>query len=275
MSEPETGSLVEALAASAVGGEKNEGAVPEYVDVEDVKKAIEGLDPEALKKANEDFVDEVLADIEGLEKAEDAYAEAEKALAKVDKALRELVEHNRKRNVFVDTPQTEDLRRRRDRLRAIMERAQDEEKFSAYARELQKFRKTLGGIKELILLGESVAKTLKRGKEAKDEDLAAVMKGYAHHVHLLVNEDRVERIPREQLKAWDKTGRRFDNFGFSWTYRRKDGSREEFCPDGEQCSEHWFWGRVGDDQSMRLARAMVDLAKVRRQISSFQRKRSR
>lgn len=275
MSKPEDGAFAEAMIASAMGGDKSGEVVPEYVDVEDVKKAVEGLDPEALKKANEDFVDEVIADIEGLEKAEEAYAEAEKAVAELEKTLRELVESNRKRKVFGDTPQTEMLKGKVKKLRAIMERARDKETFSSYARELRDFRKTLGEIKELVKLGEGVAKNFKRGRDVKDEDLAAVMRGYAHYVHFLVREDKVERIPREQLKAWDAAGKRFDAFGFSWTYRRKDGSREEFCPDGDRCSEHWFWGHAGDDQSMRLARAMTDLAKVKRQISEIQKKHSR
>lgn len=137
--------------------------------------------------------------------------------------------------------------------------------------DLLKFRKLHDNIKALAEKGEKVLKALEHRQEVNEEEIAELGRGYADHFHCLVREGKVARITREQLKAWDRSGKKFHNFGFSWTYkeRQPDGAYEECCPDGDECSEHWFWGKEGDDQSVALAKVMIRLANANWKIRNI------
>lgn len=205
------------------------------------------------------------------------FRQAEKSLENLAKAKDTLkilqtknVERCRELNIPVkDTPQMVTLRK-------WIESAKDLEKHvGADTVGLLEFRKTHDQIKALAEKGERVLKALEHHQEVADEEIAGLNNEYANYLHHFVREGKVERIPREQLKAWDRDNKKFHNFGFSWTYkeRQPDGSYEECCPDGDECSEHWFWGKQGDDQSVALAKVMIRLANANWKIRSF-RKRS-
>lgn len=254
----------EILMSAAVAGNGDERKKGEFVGMDDVREAMGDLDLESVKKSNEEFLDDLISEIDTLEEADKAQREAEKHLAKLEEALKEIREQNRKRKVLGDTPQTEMLKAKISRLKGIIERAEDKEKFSAYAAELHEFRKAVEELTKLISLGEKVAKDLKRG-HGVEEDIVAVRKGYAHYFLWCIDENKLERIQREQLKKLYEADKPFYCFGVSWTFKE--------CPDGENCLEHWFWGRVGDDQSMKLAELLKELANVKYKISRSQRER--
>ena len=226
------------------------------------------FDPDKMIEDDQNYFDDFVERFEIAEKST-------KNLEKARETLKTLKARNEKRcrelNIPVkDTPQIMTLQK-------LIETAKDlEKRVGADTLALLGFRETHNQIKALADGGEAILKDLKRGEKIADEEIAKPGKGYADHFHCLVREGKVERIPREQLKEWDKRGEKFYKFGFSWTYkeRQSNGSYEEYCPDGDKCSEHWFWGKSGDDQSTALSKAMIRLSKVLWDIRSFQKRSS-
>ena len=251
--------------------------VPELVAVGGIHDAVKPKDSDFQSLLSFDPGEIIAQDEAVFEDFLGRFREAEKGLENLGKArdtLKILEKRNRERcselNFPVkDTPQITTLRKWIESTKNL------EKHVGADTLELLKFRETHDQIKALAEKGEKVLKALEHQQEASEEEVTKLRNGYADHFHSLVREGKVERIPREQLKAWDRSGKKFHDFGFSWTYkeRQPDGSYEKFCPDGAECSEHWFWGKQGDDQSVALAKGMIRLANANWKIRNI-RKRS-
>lgn len=191
-----------------------------------------GLDVETLVAENEADVELLVAEI-------DMLSDAPEKLRRYESLLAETVSANKKKGITIDTDATTRLKNAISTLKGA------DKLVSKDAVSLAGFRKTHGEVEAMARRSAELLRHAKAGEEVKESEVDSLIDDYRDHFHELYNRHLIAEVPYKQLELWRNSRKSFSDFAFS--AKDKKGNRV------------WCWGKLGDEQSMTIAKSMKGL----------------
>ncbi len=213
--------------------------------------ALANLDEAALLEDNARSVDFLIAE---LEKAA-TIVKARENLPKAKEILRKLVSANEQKGIFVDTPAVAELKERI----AVADAVNIRSEVDGDAMVLFNFRKLYSEIQDAADETRDLGKKLKTGISSSEVENAMdeLVNKYYRFINQLRKDRRICEVPGRKLEDWSR--------------RRVSFTDEAFAAKNHEGQRFWFWGILGDEKSMALAKAMrylfINLDRIMRQLN--------